>query len=89
MAQASAMLTPSILAERAASVSRVPSHSGQVENVTARSTNARTCGCSVSTSRASTDLRSLGIRPSKVRLTPSTLILVGSECRSEVSSFVV
>ena len=64
MAQASAMLTPSIFDDRAASVSRVPSHSGQVEKVTARSTNARTCGCSASTSLDSTDLRSRGISPS-------------------------
>ncbi len=34
-----------IVEDRAASVSRVPSHSGQVAKVTARSTNARMCGC--------------------------------------------
>ena len=34
-----------IFEERAASLSLVPSHSGQVVNVTARSTKARMCGC--------------------------------------------
>ena len=81
IAHASAMLSPAIVDERAASVSRVPSHSGQVEKVTARSTNARTCGCSASTSFASIDLRRRGTRPSYVRLMPSTLILTGSACR--------
>ena len=41
MAQASAMLMVPILEERAASLSRVPSQSGQLVNVTARSTKAR------------------------------------------------
>src|SRR3712207_7603703 len=41
IAQASAMLMPSIFDERAASLSRVPSQSGQVVNVIARSTKAR------------------------------------------------
>ena len=81
------MLSPSILAERAAAVSRVPSHSGQVVKVTARSTKARTCGCSASTSLDSTDLRSLGISPSYVRLTPSTLIFRGSACSRSASCF--
>ena len=44
------MLIPLIFDDRAASDSRVPSHSGQVVKVTARSTNARMCGCSASTS---------------------------------------
>ena len=35
------MLTPSIVDERAASLSRVPSQSGHVVNTTARSTKAR------------------------------------------------
>jgi hypothetical protein len=83
------MLRPSMREDRAASVSRVPSHSGQVEKVTARSTNARTWGCRASTSFDSTDLRNRGIRPSKVRLIPSTLILVGSACRRVASSFFV
>ena len=78
MAQASAMLTPSIFDERAASLSRVPPQSGQTEKVTARSTKARICGCSVSTSLDSIDFWSRGIRPSYVRLMPSTLILVGA-----------
>ena len=72
------MLIPSILDDRASSVSRVPSHSGQIEKVTARSTKARTCGCSESTSLDSIDFWILGISPSYVRLMPSTLILVGS-----------
>ncbi len=58
------MLTPPMVEERAASVSRVPAQSGQVEKVTARSTNARTCGCSESTSLASIDFWSFGISPS-------------------------
>ena len=64
MAQASAMLIPSILEERAASLSRVPPHSGQTVNVTARSTNARMCGCIASLSLDSIDFWILGIRPS-------------------------
>ena len=58
------MLIPSIFDERAASLSRVPSHSGQVVNVTARSTNARMCGCSESTSLDSIDFWIFGISPS-------------------------
>ena len=42
------MLIRLIFDDRAASLSRVPPHSGQAVNVTARSTNARTCGCMVS-----------------------------------------
>src|SRR5205823_6048256 len=45
IAHASAMLTPPILDDRAASLSRVPPHAGQGVNVTARSTKARMCGC--------------------------------------------
>ena len=41
MAETSAMLTPPIFEDRAPSLSRVPSQSGQVVNTTARSTNAR------------------------------------------------
>ena len=41
IAQTSAMFFPLIFEDRAASFSRVPPHSGQVVNVTARSTNAR------------------------------------------------
>jgi hypothetical protein len=56
IAQESPMLIPLILDERAASLSRVPSHSGQTVKVTTRSTKARTCGCSESTSLDSIDL---------------------------------
>ena len=64
MAQASAMLMPAIFDERAPAFSRVPSHSGQTVKATARSTNARMCGCIASTSFESIDLCSLGTRPS-------------------------
>ena len=74
----SAMFFPLIFDDRASLLSRVPSHSGQVVNVTARSTNARMCGCSESTSLDRNDFWIFGIRPSYVRLIPSTLILVGS-----------
>jgi hypothetical protein len=46
-----------------ASLSRVPPHSGQAVNVTARSTNARTYGCSASTSLDKNDFWIFGIRP--------------------------
>ena len=58
------MLIPSIFEDRAASLSRVPPHSGQVVNVTARSTNARMCGCIASVSLDSIDFWIRGIRPS-------------------------
>ncbi len=58
------MLRFLIFDERAASLSRLPPHSGQVMNVTARSTKARMCGCSESTSLDSIDLWIRGIRPS-------------------------
>ena len=58
------MLMPLIFDDRACSARRVPWHSGHVVNVTTRSTNARTCGCSASTSLASIDFRILGMRPS-------------------------
>jgi len=76
--QTSAMFFPLIFDDRASLLSRVPSHSGQVMNVTARSTKARICGCSASTSLDSIDFWIFGISPSYVRLIPSTLILVGS-----------
>ena len=66
-------------------VRRVPAHSGQVWKVTARSTKRRTCGCIASGSLDSIDFWILGMMPSKVRLTPSTLILVGG-AKSIVSS---
>ena len=72
------MFLPSIRDDRASAVSRVPSHSGQRWKVIARSTKARMCGCIASTSLESIDFWIFGMRPSKVRLTPSTLILVGS-----------
>ena len=58
------MLSPLIFDDRAASLSRVPSHSGQVVNVTARSTNSRMCGCIASVSLESIDFWIRGIRPS-------------------------
>ncbi len=58
------MLIPSIFDDRAASLSRVPPQSGQVVNVTARSTKARMCGCSASTSLDSIDFWIFGISPS-------------------------
>ncbi len=64
IAQASAMLIPSISDDRAASLSRVPSHSGHVWKVTARSTNSRMCGCIASRSLARNDFWILGISPS-------------------------
>ena len=64
IAQASAMLISLIFDDRASSLSRVPPHSGQALNVTTRSTKARTCGCSASTSLDSIDFWILGISPS-------------------------
>ena len=58
------MLIPLIFEDRAASVSRVPPHSGQVVNVTARSTNARICGCIASTSLDRNDVWIRGTNPS-------------------------
>ena len=64
IAQTSAMFLPLIFDDRASLVSRVPSHSGQVVNVTARSTNARMCGCIASTSLDRNDFWIFGISPS-------------------------
>ncbi len=72
------MFFPAIFDDRAASASRVPSHSGQVVKVMARSTKARMCGCIASTSLDRNDFWICGISPAYVRLMPSTLILVGS-----------
>ena len=58
------MLIPPIRDDRAASLSRVPPHSGQAVNVTARSTNARMCGCIASPSLESIDFWIRGISPS-------------------------
>ena len=58
------MLIPLIFDDRAASLSRVPPHSGQTVNVTARSTKARMCGCSASSSLDSIDFWIFGISPS-------------------------
>ncbi len=58
------MLISPIRDDRAASLSRVPPHSGQVVKVTARSTNARMCGCSASRSLERIDFWILGISPS-------------------------
>ncbi|SLJ82493.1 Uncharacterised protein [Mycobacteroides abscessus subsp. abscessus] len=64
IAQASAMLMPLIFDDRAPSLSRVPSHSGQVRKVIARSTNARMCGCIASRSLDRNDFWMRGMRPS-------------------------
>ncbi len=64
MSHRSAIDTPLIFDDRAAAVSLVPSHSGHVPNVAARSTNARMCGWSASRSLDSMDFCSFGIRPS-------------------------
>ena len=58
------MEIPSIFDDRAPSLSRVPPHSGQTLNVTARSTKARMCGCSESTSLESIDFWIRGMSPS-------------------------
>jgi hypothetical protein len=57
------MLTPLIFEERASSESRVPSHSGQVVKVIARSTNAPMCGCMASLSFDRNDFWICGISP--------------------------
>ena len=64
MAQASAMLLPAIFDDRAPSLRRVPPHSGQGWNATARSTNARMWGCIESTSFDRNDFWIFGTRPS-------------------------
>ena len=63
IAHASAMLTPSIFDDRAASLSRVPPQSGQAVNVMTRSTKARMWGCIASTSLDSIDFWIFGITP--------------------------
>jgi hypothetical protein len=62
--QTSAMFFPLTFDDRASLPSRVPSQSGQVVKVIARSTKARICGCIASTSLASIDFWILGITPS-------------------------
>ena len=59
----SAMLIPAIFDDRAASLSRVPSQSGQVMKVIARSTKAPMCGCIASRSLESIDFWICGISP--------------------------
>ena len=83
------MFLPLIFEDRAASLSRVPPHSGQVVKVTARSTKARMCGCSASTSFDRNDFWIDGISPAYVRLMPSILILVGSMWSRAWSSFLL
>ncbi len=61
--QTSAMFLPLIFEDLASPLSRVPSHSGHVVNVTARSTKARMCGCIASTSLDRKDFCICGIRP--------------------------
>lgn len=63
-AQASAMFSSPIREERAASLRRVPPHSGQAVKVTARSTKARMCGCIPSRSLERKDFWILGMSPS-------------------------
>ena len=89
IAHASAMLIPLIFEDLANPLSRVPSHSGHVWNVTARSTNARTCGCIASRSLDSIDFCTLGIRPSNMTFTPWTLTRRASPCRNSCISFLV
>ena len=57
------MLIFLIFDDRASLLSRVPSQSGQVVKVIARSTNARMCGCSASMSFDRNDFSICGIRP--------------------------
>ena len=64
IAHASAIEIPATFAVRACSARRVPSHSGHVPKVTARSTKALTWGCMASGSLLSIDLVILGTRPS-------------------------
>ena len=63
-AHASAIETPSIVEDRVASDSRVPSQSGHATVVKARSTNSRMCGCIDSRSFVNIDFRIRGTRPS-------------------------
>ena len=58
------MFFPATVTERASALSRVPSQSGQVVKVTARSTKRRTCGCIASTSLESMDFCTLVRTPS-------------------------
>jgi hypothetical protein len=58
------MFLPLMRDDRAPTVSRVPPQSGQVVNVTARSTKRRTCGCSASTSLLSIDFCTFVSTPS-------------------------
>ena len=58
------MFFPLIFDDRASSLSRVPSQSGHVVKVTARSTNRRTWGCMASTSLESIDFCIFGMTPS-------------------------
>src|SRR5690606_38988039 len=89
IAHTSAMFFPLIFEDRAASLRRVPLQSGQVVKVTARSTNARMCGWSVSTSLDRNDFWIRGISPSYVMLMPLILTFVGSRYRKSCSSFFV
>ena len=58
------MFLPRIFDDSASRLSRVPSQSGHVWKVIARSTKRRTCGCIDSTSLESIDFWILGITPS-------------------------
>ena len=83
------MLIFLILDDRAASFSRVPPHSGHLVNVTARSTNARMCGCIASTSFDRNDFWILGTRPSYVKLMFWNFTFLCSLWRKFSSSFFV
>ncbi|OIQ83926.1 hypothetical protein GALL_342490 [mine drainage metagenome] len=72
------MLIPATFDDRAASLRRVPPQSGHGVNVTARSTNARMCGCIASTSLDSIDDWIRRTSPSYVMLMFSIFIRVGS-----------
>ena len=83
------MLIPLIFDDLAGFASRVPPHSGHALKVTARSTNARMCGCIASGSFDSIDFWIRGTRPSYVMLMPAIFIRTGSRCRKSCSSFLV
>jgi hypothetical protein len=59
----SAMLAPLTLADRAESLSRVPSQAGQGTKTAARSTKALMCGWRDSGALLNIDSRSFGMRP--------------------------
>lgn len=80
------MPLPATRTALASALSRVPSHSGHVAKVTARSTKARMCGCIDSRSFASIDFLIRSTRPSYVMLMPAIFIRTGSRYRRSCSS---